>query len=299
MKKIAIVVLAFAFALGCKSDDKKKKTDDTKQVKPDPKPDPKPADKGYTLITPDARQWGPLDPKQPDGIKIAVVDGNPQEGPSAMFFTLPAGTDAGVHTHTVGYHAVVLSGSQLHWLPGEKDAKPLAPGGYWYQPGGQPHGDKCASKEDCVMFIIFEGKFDFAPSEEKKVDPGDAYTLVHAEDLKFGPLDPKQEEGLQVAVALGEMKPGNPTAFVIQVPPGAGPPPHHHTSDYYAVTFAGGSAHWGEGEPEGKATPAGTYWHQSGGRVHSDKCVGEGTCQAFVYMPKGFDFIPQGAPPAK
>jgi hypothetical protein len=42
---------------------------------------------------------------------------------------------------------------------GEKDS-PLPVGSYWYQKGGEPHYTNCLSKEDCIIFLVSDGKFD-------------------------------------------------------------------------------------------------------------------------------------------
>jgi hypothetical protein len=80
----------------------------------------------------------------------------------------PAGGDAGVHSHSAAYQAVVVSGTHKHWLPGDKKVKPLKPGSYVRQPGGQPHGDTCTGDSECVLFLIMEGKFDFTPTPDVK-----------------------------------------------------------------------------------------------------------------------------------
>ena len=36
-----------------------------------------------------------------------------------------------------------------------------------------------------------------------------------------------------------------------------------------------------------------------GGKFHGDKCTSDAGCHAFIYMEKGFDFVPKDAPPAE
>ena len=59
------------------------------------------------------------------------------------------------------YHLVLVRGTMKHWAAGETEdkAKPLGPGSYWFQPGGQAHADSCLS-EECLMFVSWAGKRD-------------------------------------------------------------------------------------------------------------------------------------------
>lgn len=107
----------------------------------------------------DAR-FAPLDPARPDGPQIAVLWGDPARGPSTMLMKFGR-LQGRLHVHTADYHLVLLEGTMRHWQRGEDeaDAKPLGPGSYWFQPGGQAHADSCLS-ETCVMFIQWAGARD-------------------------------------------------------------------------------------------------------------------------------------------
>ena len=52
-------------------------------------------------------------------------------------------------------------GQRCHVNPeqGEKDS-PLPVGSYWYQKDGEPHYTNCLSKEDCIIFLVSNGKRD-------------------------------------------------------------------------------------------------------------------------------------------
>ncbi len=102
----------------------------------------------------------PIIPSRPDGPQMGVLRGNPDVGPSDMLLKMPKG--AGVmHTHTADYHLTIISGEMKHWDPSVSEAqvRPLGPGSYWFQPGGEAHADSCLSDE-CVMFIHWSGKRD-------------------------------------------------------------------------------------------------------------------------------------------
>jgi quercetin dioxygenase-like cupin family protein len=263
-----------------------------------PEPPAAPDTGGYHLNKLADAKYGPLDPNNPKGPEIAVLHGDPQKG-GAFLLKLPPGMKAPVHTHTADYHAVVLSGAPKHWLPGgDKKAKPLDAGSYWFQPGNQPHGDECTGKDPCVLFLVMTGAFDFAPAPTAKAiaakDVG-KYTLTAKKDAKWGPVDPKQPDGMKMAFVFGDPKTG-PVGFMIELPPKANGGIHSHTSDYHAITLEGTPAHWlphekGEGEP----VEPGTYWFQPGGYDHGDRCASDKPCRAFVFMDKALDFKPAAA----
>lgn len=246
---------------------------------------------GYKLMAPDALQWMPLNPDGP-GPELAVVHGDLENG-GAMFLRVQPGHNAGVHTHTNDYHAVVVSGAPKHYLAGgAKKAKPLAVGDYWFQPGGQAHNDECTGTEPCVLFIVIGGKFDMQATPKAKAPKMGAYAMVTGAQQKFAPLDPTHPEGAKAAFVHGDPATG-PVAFVIELPPGGNSGLHSHTSEYHAVVLQGAPAHWLPHEKaEGTAVEPGTYWYQPGGYDHGDRCTSDGPCRAFVYVNGGFDYKP-------
>src|SRR4029077_16984886 len=127
--------------------------------------------------------------------ELAVAHGDPKSG-GAFFLRVAPGGKSGLHTHTSDYQAVVISGAPKHYLAGaEAKAKPLAVGSYWFQPGGQPHGDECTGTEPCVLFLVMNGKFDMQLTPKAKPPKVGKYKLIAAGDLKLSPLDPSQPAG--------------------------------------------------------------------------------------------------------
>lgn len=110
----------------------------------------------------EAVTFAPLDPANPGGVNLAVVSGSLQgPGPVTLFLRIPKGP-APLHTHTSGYHGVVVRGQAKHWpANGQAAAQVLNPGSHWYQPGKAPHGDECLS-DQCLLLIQMEGPYDFA-----------------------------------------------------------------------------------------------------------------------------------------
>lgn len=134
---------------------------------PTPKAKPVKPDK-YSLVARASMKFNPLDPKQPDGAKLAIVSGDPKTGPVAFVIEVPPGVNAGLHSHTSDYHALVLEGTPAHWLPHEKDeGKPVEPGTYWFQPGGYDHGDRCAGAAVCRTFVMMPKALDMKPPGAK------------------------------------------------------------------------------------------------------------------------------------
>ena len=109
----------------------------------------------------------PVIPSRPNGPQIAVLRGNPDEGPSDMLLKTPRGNGP-LHTHTADYHLTIVRGEMKHWdsAGSEAKARRLGPGSYWFQPGGEAHGDSCLSDE-CVMFIHWAGKRDARLAEAR------------------------------------------------------------------------------------------------------------------------------------
>jgi beta-alanine degradation protein BauB len=262
----------------------------------EPAPPPAPDTGGYRLVAPSGLQYQAVDPAATaPGPEIAIVSGDLQKG-GAFFLKLPAGAKPGLHTHSADYHAVLISGAHKHWQPGEdKKAKVLPPGSYWYQPGKQAHGDECTGAEPCVIYVVMDGAFDFAPAPKAKPDKANKAFTKARKDYKFAPIDPSKPDGTKMAVVDGDPKTG-PVAFMIEVPANGNAGLHSHTAEYHALVIDGAPAHWlphekGEGEP----LAAGTYWFQPGGYDHGDRCTGTAPCHVFVMMPKALDFKPAGA----
>ncbi len=73
------------------------------------------------------------------------------------------------HVHTADYQLVVIHGTMKHLSEGqaEDSAKPLKPGSYWFQPGGEAHSDLCLVDE-CLVHIVWSGQRDgrFVPETD-------------------------------------------------------------------------------------------------------------------------------------
>lgn len=105
-------------------------------------------------------RWPAADPARSGPMLTSLLWGDPRSGPSAMYLKLTKGVLA-PHLHTADYHLLVVQGSMKHWLAGEdeRSARPLGPGSYWFQAGGEVHADACLSDE-CLVYLVWSGPRD-------------------------------------------------------------------------------------------------------------------------------------------
>lgn len=105
-------------------------------------------------------QFIPVDPARPSAAQIAVLHGDPTVGPADMMIRMARG-DGQRHIHSSDYRLVVVRGIMKHWQNADDraSAPEIGPGGYWFQPGGEAHGDDCLS-EECLMFVSWSGPRD-------------------------------------------------------------------------------------------------------------------------------------------
>jgi beta-alanine degradation protein BauB len=92
--------------------------------------------------------------------------GDVQNGKHGTFMKFTPGFRSLLHSHTFDYYAVVVKGVISNPEKGEKDS-PLPVGSYWYQKGGEPHYTNCLSKEECIIFLVSDGKFDAQTLEKE------------------------------------------------------------------------------------------------------------------------------------
>lgn len=98
------------------------------------------------------------------GMPFANGFGNPAAaGLHSNYIRLPGKTVSPVHTHTSDYYGVVITGVVANEPASRTGDRPLPPGSYWFQQGGQPHVTKCISPTECLFFVTQMGPFDFHP----------------------------------------------------------------------------------------------------------------------------------------
>ncbi|NBD12324.1 DUF4437 domain-containing protein [Corallococcus silvisoli] len=103
----------------------------------------------------------------PGGPSVHVLWGDMKKGPYALLMKFPAGFDSGPHTHSAGYHGVLVKGRMTNISEGATGAGPVEAGSTWDQPGKVVHRNQCAADAECVMLIAQDRPFDFAPAPAK------------------------------------------------------------------------------------------------------------------------------------
>jgi quercetin dioxygenase-like cupin family protein len=121
-------------------------------------------DKASKMVDYSKVPWTPAAPSSP--LETSTIWGNPSEGAHGMYLKLPGGFEAGLHSHTADYHGVLVSGEWEHWDAGQSSPTKLSKGSYVMQPGAAPHGDRCASRESCVILLVQDQKRDYIPYDK-------------------------------------------------------------------------------------------------------------------------------------
>lgn len=109
-------------------------------------------------------KWEPAAPGSP--VQIAILWGDRTKGNDyGMLLKMPAGLEAGRHSHTADYHAVGVKGTWVHSNDGDARSHELPPGSYAMQPGKQVHNDMCKGTSECVIFVHQHAPGDSIPAK--------------------------------------------------------------------------------------------------------------------------------------
>jgi quercetin dioxygenase-like cupin family protein len=109
-----------------------------------------------------AMKWAPYAPGNP--LQVATLWGDRTKGDYGMLLKMPAGFEAGRHSHTGDYHGLAIQGTWVHTNEGGKPVD-LAPGSYVLQPGKQVHNDSCKGSTDCIILVHQHAAGDFIPAK--------------------------------------------------------------------------------------------------------------------------------------
>lgn len=116
-------------------------------------------------------KWIPMVKEMGDkGPKLSVVFGDIKDNgkPIGLLVKIPAGTVSPLHTHTSSYWAVMIEGNESAFVGDVKNAKPIPPGSTWFEPGKNPHCNKCFEGKDCLFFVYYDKGWDMQLLEEMK-----------------------------------------------------------------------------------------------------------------------------------
>lgn len=104
-------------------------------------------------------EWAPCPDFMPSSCRIAVLQGNPAEPNTDIFFKLEGNTSVPNHWHNSAERMVLVSGEMQVDYEGQQP-ETLTPGMYAYGPPEAPHTASCESSEPCVLFIAWEKPVD-------------------------------------------------------------------------------------------------------------------------------------------
>jgi quercetin dioxygenase-like cupin family protein len=110
-------------------------------------------------------EWGPCPEFFPTGCELAVLQGDPAENNSDIFFRVPPNSALPPHYHTSAERMTLVSGN-LQLTFADQEPKAIALGNYIYGPAELPHEGFCEAGDPCVLFIAFELPIDAIPIEQ-------------------------------------------------------------------------------------------------------------------------------------
>ena len=92
-------------------------------------------------------------------LSSAVETGDPVTGPSTIILKAPPHCLIPWHYHTAQEQLIVIQGRVPTEMEGMAKMD-LGPGGFAMMPGKAKHQFSCESKTPCIMFVMFDRKYD-------------------------------------------------------------------------------------------------------------------------------------------
>jgi quercetin dioxygenase-like cupin family protein len=92
-------------------------------------------------------------------LRSATENGDPDTGPSTLILKAAPGCKVGWHYHTAEEQLIVSAGTVQAEMDGMAAAT-LETGGFAMMPGKVKHRFSCESKNECIMFVTFDRKYD-------------------------------------------------------------------------------------------------------------------------------------------
>ena len=110
------------------------------------------------LARPDDAQFKPV-PGAPGCLVLASLRGDASKGPATFMTRLEPGCVAPWHWHTPTEETVMLKGTAVAQMRGEKPTR-LAAGAYTQFPSHHVHRFRCEKKSPCIILTIADEAFD-------------------------------------------------------------------------------------------------------------------------------------------
>jgi quercetin dioxygenase-like cupin family protein len=124
-------------------------------------------DTAHGVTSADKMAWGLLDPKQPNGIQVAVLYGDPaKSGPFGLRLKIPANLEIGSHSHSSTEYITVVSGkAKVSWgLKADvMSGDDIGPGSFFWMKSGDHHDLKAI--EETIVDLNSTGPFDLLPDK--------------------------------------------------------------------------------------------------------------------------------------
>jgi quercetin dioxygenase-like cupin family protein len=114
------------------------------------------------VITRSALEWREMIP----GVSFAPAYGDWEKGAHAKYVQISNSAKIPLHTHSSGYHAVLVSGRMANLYDGGQRAE-LSPGDHFHMAARRPHSHQCLSEEPCFFYTHSAGSWDLAVHEGK------------------------------------------------------------------------------------------------------------------------------------
>jgi quercetin dioxygenase-like cupin family protein len=125
-----------------------------------PAASPKSGDKALLMLSFDELHW--IELPENKRMQFAVITGDHTKGAYSQMRKVVAGTDNGLHTHSIEITDVIISGL---WYAGSDiaSARNFGPGSVVVIPANSAHVSGCRPGSDCVFYHEGKGRFDFKP----------------------------------------------------------------------------------------------------------------------------------------
>jgi quercetin dioxygenase-like cupin family protein len=214
-----------------------------------------------------------FNPKQPDGLHVYPLSGNPGAGAFTAIVKMPAGFKTPLHTHTFAYDGVALSGGLFHGVSAT-DIHDVEKGSVWRQPADEAHIDGCKSETPCYMLVSFEGAVDMKPAESPAAEPKG--TMTKPADLQWNEV----KGGVKMSVLRGNPKQGAFLAL-FDFPAGMQTNVHTHSASFDGALLSGTHHRGPSADSLVTLTPS-SVWHEAANTGHMEKCGAEERCVMFA-----------------
>lgn len=97
----------------------------------------------------------------------ATEAGDPDTGPSTIILKAPPKCVVPWHSHTAKEQLMVVRGAVLTEMEGMHPVT-LGPGGFASMLSRQKHQFSCGAREECILFVTFDRKYDIFWESPKK-----------------------------------------------------------------------------------------------------------------------------------